>query len=431
VGSGPRPLDYSGLVALREVRAFIRTSNARMGVVFFAVLYGLGSLLGGGMLILARIPGGYTTEILLAGGPGSGSWNYPGLLIVAPWGVLTLPFFATVAMVAVAVGVGYGMTIAFLLAVRLLRPRRAGGRSSGALGAVGGLTPAMISLVTLGACCSTTAAATAGVGLVAASSGTTVTTLLVNNWFLGVFQIVIVWVALVGQEMLLRVYGGLFGPFSSEAPPSPAPALGARSVLAGCLRAALLVGGLLWALSVPAQWTTVSPLTAGPGYWFQWVGEHWAVAGVALTAAFFPAPLKSLVLDARPAARWVFSSLLLLCGLAVLVWLPAPLPAWGLDSLTNQVLGSFGLMGLGSSVDPWAGPAFAARLVFEYALLGGFAVALALWPRRALDLATGASGPTGAAADGKGASAPSPAGPGPVPGSWTTDAAGATGSVPR
>jgi hypothetical protein len=384
VSPGAESVGYSGTLTLREMRRFIRSSNARMAVVFFGLLYTVGSLLGGGMLILAHIPGGYSTEILLGGGPGTGPWNYPGLLVIAPWGVLSLPFFATLAMVVVAVGVGLGMTVAFLLAVRLVRRRSEFGRASGALGAFGGLTPAMISLVTLGACCSTTAAATAGVGLVAASSGTTVTNLLVNNWFLGVFQIAIVWVALLGQELLLRVYRGVLGTDGSPAANFPRETLSSRAVLWAVLRGALLVGGLLWILSVGAEWTTLSPASAGAGYWFQWIGEHGLVGGVAVVVAFFPREFARWLLTAPPALRASFRLVLGAIAVVLLAWLPPPLPAWGLDSLTNQVIAAATGGGASVMAGAWGSVAFVARLGIEYALLAGYSLALALAPTRAL-----------------------------------------------
>ncbi len=60
----------------------------------------------------------------------------------------------------------------------------------------------MIALVTLGACCSTTAAATAGLGVIAQASGTSIDELLANNWYIGVFQILVLWIALIAQEQL-------------------------------------------------------------------------------------------------------------------------------------------------------------------------------------------------------------------------------------
>lgn len=381
--------DPVGLLTLREIRAFVRQSSARGGVVFFGLLYVLGSLFLGGMVALGDIPGGYTFSVVWGGT--AGAWNYPGLLIVASWGVVSLPFFATLAMVVVGVGVGYGMTVAFLLAIRLLRPSAGRATSSSAVGTLAGLTPAMLSLVTLGACCSTTAAATAGVGLVAQASGTSAANLLVNNWYLGVFQIVMVWVALLAQEMLLVVYAGLFGA-STESSRSTDGAssrtIDTRFLVGGALRIALLGAGVVWALTVAAEWTTINPSTAGAGYWFQWVVQHEVVAGLAIGAALFPTGVYRLLLRARHGLGWVASAVLLVGGLSLLVWVPPPLPAAGVDSLFNEVLGLAGAPTSWGAIAPGPVGGFALylRWAFEYLLLGGFSTAAAIAPNRAFSL---------------------------------------------
>jgi len=377
--------DPVGLLTLREVRAFIRQSSAQGGVVFFGLLYVLGSLFLGGMVVLADIRGGYTFTTVWGGT--AGSWNYPGLLIVAPWGVVSLPFFATFAMIVVGVGVGLGMTVAFLLAVRLIRTNAARTDTSSAAGALAGLTPAMISLVTLGACCSTTAAATAGVGLVASASGTSASNLLLNNWYLGIFQIVMVWVALLAQEMLLVVYAGLFGrPKIQEVAftPTYGRSVNWRYLVGGGLRVLLLGAGVVWALAVLAEWTTIDASTAGPGYWFQWLVQHELVAGFAVAAALFPAGTYAALQRTRRGLGWIGSALLLLGGLSLVLWVPTPLSSWGVDGLVNQILWVAGAPVSWGSVNPGpvGGIALYLRWALEYALLGGFATATALAPRR-------------------------------------------------
>ncbi|MCI4365877.1 MAG: hypothetical protein L3K10_07470 [Thermoplasmata archaeon] len=388
--------DPAGLLTLREIRSFIRRSSARGGVVFFGLLYVLGSLFIGGMVVFGNIQGGYQVTALW-GSANGGSWNYPGLLIVAPWGVVSLPFFATFAMIVVGVGVGLGMTVAFLLGLQLLRPRTEGRGRTGASGALAGLTPAMISLVTLGACCSTTAAATAGVGLVAQASGTSVSNLLVNNWYLGVFQIVVVWVALVAQEMLLVVYAGLFGrtpiPGLAAGPPLQQP-IDRRFVAAGFVRVGLLAGGLAWGLSVLAEWTTVNPATAGPGFWFQWMVQHELLAGLAIAGALFPrGTLSALSSPARGGGRWFRS--IVRRGALSLIWVPPPFPAWGLDGFLNQVLGALGgPASLGAiSPGPISGAALLTRWALEYLLVTGFCLAVVSSPRVVLGWLAGV--PTG------------------------------------
>ncbi len=380
----PYPIDPVGLLTLRGIRTFIRDSSARGGVAFFALLYGLGAAFTSGMVLITSIPGGYTFTVFWSGGPGTFFWNYPGFLLVAPWGVVSAPFFPTLAMAVVSVGVGLGMTVAFLLAVRLLRHRRRAAGTPAATGTVAGLTPAMITLVTLGACCSTTAAASAGVGLVALATGTTTNNLLLNNWFLGVFQIVVVWVALLAQELLLVVYAGLFAKRDGETPAPPPVAWDRRSVAALALRAALLVGGVLWSLSMVAEWTSISPWSGSPGLWFQWVVQHQLVALLAVCAALFPTGTGEAVLAIPRAGRWALGGLLFVAGLT-LVWAPPPLPAWGLDGLANQILFTVGAPSGWGTVSPGGlgGLALGLRWAFEYALLAAFALGVALVPDRA------------------------------------------------
>jgi len=387
VPSARAPLDLSGAVYLTEIRRFLRLSRALPVAAFFAVVYALGSMLGGGMLSLYPLSGGTTVEILTGSGTGYGWWNYPGLLVVAPWGVLSLPFFATIAMVTVAVGVGLGMAVAAALIVRLVRPSPEEVARSKAVGVATGLTPAMIALVTLGSCCTTTAAATGGIGLLAGASGTSTANLLLNNWYLGVAQIAVVWVALLGQELLLTVYGGLLGLRGSggkAASRYAAPPLDRRWVVGASLRTVLAVGGLLWSLTMLAEWTTRDPLASGAGWWFRWLAQEQLPAALALGAAFFPEPFLRL-------ARWLRSGWGRLGGIVVgaaalslLVWLPPALIAAGLDSLPNEILGVLGAPASWGAFAPGpvGGAALLARWGIEYVAPAGFVVASLLAPER-------------------------------------------------
>lgn len=391
-----RRLELDSVLTLSRVRSFIRASSFRGAVALFSVLYIVGSLFEGGMVVLANLQGGYSWSILL-GSPNGQWWNYPGLLLLAPWGVVTLPLFPTIAMLVVGVGVGLGMTVALLLTIRLLRPGTGRARTK-AVGAVTGLTPTMLSLVTLGACCSTTAVATAGVGLVADASATSVSNLLLNNWYLGVFQIVIVWVSLLGQEMLLAVYGGLYGSPTAggEAPSArPGPDGSLRWLAAGALRVGLLGGGLLWSLAMLSDWTTTDLGHAGAGMWVSWLVQHQLVALLAVGIALFPRPtLLGIERLLRSALGRTFALVLLAGGASLLLWLPPPLPAWGLESLPDRLLG---LAGAGAAwgalpVGPGGLAVTAARWAVEYVLLGSVVVVAVGRPRRLLTLLEAGSG---------------------------------------
>lgn len=381
------PFDAAGFLTLREMRRFLRRSRAMPVAVFFAVVYALGSMLWGQMLSLVPLQGGTTVEILTGSGTGQGWWNYPGLLVVAPWGVLSLPFFPTIAMVVVAAGVGLGMAVAAALIVRLVRPSREEAARSKAVGAVTGLTPAMISLVTLGSCCTTTAAATGGIGLIAQASGTSTANLLLNNWYLGVAQLAIVGAALLAQELLLTVYGGLLGTRGSSPSSRPvvAPPLDRRWTVGSLLRAALAIGGVLWSISMFAEWTTVSPATAGAGWWFGWVIQHQLLAGVAVGAAFFPVEVSSLLRSWRRGVGRALRAAFAVAAVSLLVWLPPPLPAWGLDSFGGELAGALGVPAAWGAIPLGSvtGAALVVRWALEFVIPAGFVLFAATAPERA------------------------------------------------
>lgn len=379
------------LLTLHEVRGYLRRSHGVGLAMFIAVAYALGSMVIGGMLTFARFSGGYSVLVLWGNALGLQPWNYPGLLIEAPWGFIELPFFATIAMVLVSIGVGLGMAVAVFLGAHLIRVRKASAGRPTATGAIAGLTPAMIALVTLGACCSTTAAATAGVGLVAQASGSSTSNLLLNNWFLGVFQIVVVYVALLAQELLLRVYGSMFGAsdpgFSAMRSPESRP-VDRRTVASAALRISLVAAGITWGLAVLADWTVVSPASATAGMWFNWVVEHWLLSGVAVFVALAPRPARALFIWLTPrTSGYVVRSVLLVGAWSLAVWVPPPVSGTGAEGFGNELLG---LLGAGSNLGAVApamswGVVLLLRWVFQYLLLGSFAAAIALSPRRTLD----------------------------------------------
>jgi hypothetical protein len=391
VSEAPSSADSLSILILAETRRYLRRAHARMMVAFFALLYALGSMFLGGMVILARTPWGYSAEVLWGNALGQGTWNYPGLLILAPWGVVTLPFLATIAMILVSVGVGIGVSVALLIAAQLVRDRKQSSARPGAIGSVAGLTPAMIALVTLGACCSTTAAATAGVGLVAQASGSSLNNLLVNNWYLDLFQVVVVFVALLAQEMLLRVYGGLFGlgpRADGSGVPVDAPVpWGARLVAGGLLRAALLIAGITWSLAMFADWTTVSPWSASATLWFQWIFQHQVVSILAILVALFPgAVARSLSRTGLRPVRYGLRLGLLVGGLSLATWVPPVVAAGGAAGFVNELFSVAGLPATWGAVAPVYAPGLAlyVRWGLQYLLLGGFAVAVSLSPGRAI-----------------------------------------------
>ena len=357
---------------------------------FIGVAYAIGSMLLGGMLVFARYSGGYSVLVFWGNALGIQPWNYPGVLIEAPWGFVELPFFATVSMLLVSAGVGLGMAVAIVLGVQLLRDRRTSAGRPAAAGTVAGLTPAMIALVTLGACCSTTAAATAGVGLVAQASGSSPSNLLLNNWFLGTFQVAVVYVALIAQELLLRVYGSLFASndpaiASTE---STRPSWNRHSLGPLALRFALLAAGVTWALAVLAAWTTSSPATASGGLWFNWVVEHWILSGVAILAGLAPDVLRGWLRSvASTIPGYALRALIFVGAWTLGAWVPPPLSGAGVEGFGNEVLGLLGQSAAVGAVSPGVdgGVVLVLRWAVQYLLLAGFGAAVALAPKRVPD----------------------------------------------
>lgn len=205
--SGAGTSSIRSLLFLRNSRALLSGRRARAIAFAVASLYGLLAMYLGSMLVLSSANFQAESYIAVLGG-GTPWWDYPALLVETPYFVLALPFLSTVTMVLVSAGVGFGMTVAGRLVRELVRADRL--RPSGvATISATGLAPALLALVTLGACCSTTAAASVGVVVVAAMTGTTAAATLANSWYLGVFQLLVLWAGLVAQEQLIVVYRGL------------------------------------------------------------------------------------------------------------------------------------------------------------------------------------------------------------------------------
>ncbi|MCI4325032.1 MAG: hypothetical protein L3K00_04000 [Thermoplasmata archaeon] len=374
------------LLFLERSRSLLRTRVGAMMVAFVALLYAFVSLLVGQMLVLR--PTAFTsvqTEVVTGSGANAW-WNYPALVVTGPGAVLVLPFLATVTMVVVSIGVGIGMSVGLVLAYRLLRRHGADHARPATLGSVSGLTPAVIALVTLGACCSTTAAATAGIGVVAQSSGTSIASVLANTWYLNVFQVAVLWVALVAQEQLLSVYGRLLGGETSAAPAPASVPVDARFLLGAVLRVGLVVAGVTWSLAMVAEWTSAAPPAVTVPTVVQWLLQHLFVGLFAIAAGLFAVGTYRFVRESLPRARRLaVRGALLVGGLSLLTWVPAPLAGWGVFGLGNEILGAAGFPAAWGAVAlPSIGPLpLALRWLFQFGLLGAFATVAALWPERA------------------------------------------------
>jgi hypothetical protein len=216
-----RTAQVGALLALQWTRASLMGRAYRILVGLIGVGYALGAMLYSGMLYIPghplNIPYFFFVEPAGHGAPG----NYPAILAGGPYFQVDLPMISTILMTLTAAGVGLGMGLAVRLVVRLLRDRKNLHFGSTAARSAIGLTPAMVALVTLGACCSTTAAATAGLSLAARLGGGAASAVLANTWYLGAIQLSVVYVALLAQEHLVRVYD-LFSRVPMEGRPVPA-----------------------------------------------------------------------------------------------------------------------------------------------------------------------------------------------------------------
>jgi len=387
-----KPLPVWSLLTLHGTRSLVSGLRVRILVGLIGFGYALGAMVVGGMLYFPAhtLRTGWFFYIYPSG-PGA-SWTYPAILAGGPSFQVVLPLVSGILMTLSAAGVGLGMSLAVLLGARLIRNRNAGLLGPTAVGSVAGLTPAMIALVTLGACCSTTAAATAGIALAAQSTGTSTAAVLANAWYLGVFQVVVIYVALIAQEQLLSVYGFLLG-----SPPLGLPKvrpgnamprqLGWRGAGSAVLRVALVAAGLTWSLSMFVGWFTTPPGRASASAWFGWVVLHQVPGILAVLVALFPAGTLAFweKLPGAP-SRLAIRGILITAGLALLTWMPASMSRAGAVALGNEVLGFLSLpASWGAIVPPAIGPVgISLRWAFQFVLLGVVAVAMGIAPEASL-----------------------------------------------
>lgn len=378
------------LLTLRRTRAVVASRGGRLTAITIAVAYGFVALLAGYMLELGPTGASGTTIRVLTNPYSPAWWNYPALLVVTPGEVLVLPFGATVSMALVSMGVGIGMGAGLILAVRFLRSwKRTRGRP-GSMSPLAGLTPAMVALLTVGACCSTSLAATGDIAAIAEASGASSTQILLNSWFLNVFQVVVLGIALVAQEQLIAVYGNLLTSPPSGTPDFPKERANLRPevlwpVLA--LRMALVVAGTLWALSLVLE---IAASGSGPPLAALLVGgvlQRGFLGATVVAAGLLPTTMLA-VLARRGQSGFVRASrsLLFASGVSLLVGVPPPVNTWGIYGLANEVLGAGGVpASLGGVVPPGGnGVVVDLGIAGLYALLGVVAMLLALYPGRLL-----------------------------------------------
>jgi hypothetical protein len=244
--------------------------------------------------------------------------------------------------------------------------------------AAAGAAPAVTGIATIGACCCTTCSSVAAIAVVGAASGAGVNQLLLNNWYLSVFQLVVVGVSLMVQERAIRQ--------SQTFCPNPPPR-DARFVASGLLRLGLLVAGVTWSLSMFVEWFDNPPLAAGAVTWYHWIVEHQLLAVLAVTAAMLP---REVTVAAASRLRSIGAVPLRVgLGLGALTWgawVPGAMAAFGLGGTFNELFGYLGYPASWGAIVPDSplGAALLFHWVFQHALLAGFALTFAISPARAL-----------------------------------------------
>ncbi len=375
-----------GLLFLRRTRTLVARPFGRALAAAIALAYALGAMLVSGSLELGPTAVTSTSVEVLRNTNGTDWWDYPALVAIGPHFLLVVPFFGGVAMAVVSIGVGLGMAAGVLVSIELVRRRRSVPAGSGAASSLAGLTPGLIVLLTLGACCSTSAAALAGLGAIAQSSGSPLENVLLNSWYVSLFQVGVLYVALVAQEQLLRFYSGLLrGPSAYidrptvDRPWTPGRAAGVA------LRILLIVGGTLWLLAGLLELGGSPPPGALPSVLL--VGtllQHFGLGLIALAAGLVPADLLRMRLpigSSRP-----LRGLTAVVGVSVAVGTPPPLAGGGAPGLVNVVLGLLRVPASWGGSAPVAGEAPGALLAWSvlYAAVALLVTVLAIAPGRTL-----------------------------------------------
>ena len=364
------------LATLRRSRALLGGRRPLLLLAAIAVAYAFISMLVGLMLEFHPESIPFTIEVI-TNHYSQQWWDYPALLVVWPGGILVLPYLPAVTMVLVSIGVAIGSTVAIRLVAPLVLRRRAPARQA-ASGAAAGTTPAIVGVATLGACCCTACAGIAGVTVVAAVSGTNLYNALFNNWYIDLFQLAVVWMALMVQERALRL--------GEQACPTPAP-FDRKTAGSLALRLGLMIAGITWSLAMFVEWGSTSPLVAPPAIWYHWLFEHQLLSIVAIVAAFLP--LEALGVVRRALTHrwsWLVRGALMVAGITWGIWVPAALTNDGLGGFLNELFGVLVLPPSWGAVAPdvTLGPALYFHWLFQHELLSSFAILLALFPDRAL-----------------------------------------------
>ena len=360
------------LASLRRTRALLRSRKAHLLVAGIAVSYLLASMVIGEMIVFPPVQGRFFVDVHVTGNPW---WDFPELFVFSSGFALDLLFLPTVTMVLVSIGVGMGATAAILTTIPSIAERWSPTRRSTATASASGASAAIAGLATLGACCCTSCAGVAGVAVVAAASGTNIAVLLRESWYLDLFQLAVVGVALLAQERALRL--------PSEYCPVP-PKVDRAFLVGTALRIALLIAGITWSLAMFVEWIDEPPLAASATTWYHWIFEHQLLSLTAIATGLFPKEVSAWIRRVyRSPEGWPLRIALLVAGVTWGLWVPPALTGVGLGGLINEVLGVLGMPATWGTVPPDAavGAPLLFHWVFQHALLASLSIAVAIHPR--------------------------------------------------
>jgi hypothetical protein len=289
-------------------------------------------------------------------------WDYPMLWIDFHRLVIVFPFVPTILMILISAGVGLGSAVALMLAI--------GSRSkASAIGSV----PLITGFATVGACCCTSCLSTAGIAVIAAVSSVPTWEILMNDWYLGLFQLAIVFLSLfVLERELERNKETCDVTYSKK-----------KTAFSVILKISLLVAGITWSLAMLVEWGETSPLSASLPTWYHWIFEHQLLSIFAILSAFFPSKMYSIIRNRN------FVSILLRVGLVLSAftwgfWVPGQLTDIGLGGFLNELFGYINLPLSLAAVPPDSsfGIPLLFHWIFQHELLSFFALLSSLVPKK-------------------------------------------------
>ncbi|MDE1821100.1 MAG: hypothetical protein KGJ23_09715 [Euryarchaeota archaeon] len=366
------------LASLPSLRAIVREVGwRRVGLI--AWLYTWVVMLSGEMLIVGSWNEAWIVQGALFAPPGGPIWDFPNLLVWGPGIQAQFPFLATFTMVIAAIGTGIGVVVAVELLRRSRRrdPEDEEGGSAGTAPTVAGTLPGIAGLSALGACCCVTCVGPSVVAVVAGLSAVTASQVLYNDWYVSLFQIAVIWLALIAQERAIS---------QARACPTEKLRFDRRVLSSVLLRLSLIVAGITWSLAMFVEMGNTPSSAVTPALLYHWALEHQLLSLTAIFMGFFPTE------GARYISRWCSSApgrggrfVLLLAGVSWGFWVPAPLVSAGLGGLINEGMGYLGAPASWGAAPPdtVVGPALLFHWAFQHALLSVWAIWVALFPQRA------------------------------------------------